>query len=111
MPKADPREWPLDAYPILFEALSVEGRLRFGAFYDDELVGVAAFKPPNELTSLAVKYPSRGIGRALVEMLLEHADIDVLAEKRAESFYEALGFIHKGYERGLKRYAKKNNTS
>lgn len=94
--KVDPREWPPDSFKLAFEALSQPGCMRLVALDGDEEVGFAAYRPSTEdgteLVSLASKYPGNKIGTQLIDHLREMYDLWVWVDRRAEKFYEKLGF-------------------
>lgn len=70
--------------------------MRLVALDGDEEVGFAAYRPSTEdgteLVSLASKYPGNKIGTQLIDHLREMYDLWVWVDRRAEKFYEKLGF-------------------
>ena len=82
-----------------------EGRARV-ALHDDRIIGFATTAGDDqlELEALFVDPPSMrtGIGRALIEDLVENAKargitrVNVTANDHALAFYEALGFVNDG---------------
>jgi N-acetylglutamate synthase-like GNAT family acetyltransferase len=67
------------------------------ALEDKEAVGFAAYRVSEdegcELVSLASKYPGMSIGTALVDEIRDKYDVWVVADRKAEKFYEKLGFV------------------
>lgn len=96
IPHVDPREWSVEAFKIAFDALNVPNAVRLVALEGKEAVGFAAYRLSEdtgcELVSLAAKYPNHAIGTALVDYIRKDYDVWVVADRKADKFYEKLGF-------------------
>lgn len=104
VPQIDPRVWSPEAYRIAFDAFNLQNVNLLGAFQGAELVGIAAFRQPDTLMSLSVKYQNKGIGSRLLAVIQKGGGFLVTSSRAAEKFYEKQGLSHIGEKKGEKVY-------